>query len=127
MLMVDKAGKNAFTPFNPAVSPKLQHGGFRARRNMLLLDLLSAKASPPAGEQIDVTPFVELTGSVITAARPLRSSHAKAVYPLYQLVDAQSLPVVQAQLKLDPRCGWSILPAQGQRAERRRHPESGYR
>ncbi|MFH7269761.1 hypothetical protein, partial [Klebsiella pneumoniae] len=27
--------------------------------------------------------------------------HAKAVYPLYQLVDAQNLPALQAQLKLD--------------------------
>ncbi|HAT3674738.1 TPA: peptidase M60 viral enhancin protein [Serratia marcescens] len=101
MLMVDKAGKNAFTHFNQQYRQSCNTPGFVPSEHALL-DLLSASFAA-AGEQIDVTPFVELTGGVITQTqRDLNAfSHAKAVYPLYQLVDAQSLPAVQAQLKLD--------------------------
>lgn len=101
MLMVDKAGKNAFTHFNQQYRQSCNTPGFVPSEHALL-DLLSASFAA-AGEQIDVTPFVELTGGVITQAQRDRNafSHAKAVYPLYQLVDAQSLPAVQAQLKLD--------------------------
>ncbi|WP_422775336.1 hypothetical protein, partial [Pseudomonas aeruginosa] len=101
MLMVDKAGKNAFTHFNQQYRQSCNTPGFVPSEHALL-DLLSASFAA-AGEQIDVTPFVELTGGVITQTqRDLNAfSHAKAVYPLYQLVDAQSLPAVLAQLKLD--------------------------
>lgn len=56
-----------------------------------------------AGEQVDVTPFIQLTGGYVTQMQQDRNafSHAKAVYPLYQLVAEQDLDAVKTQLKLD--------------------------
>jgi hypothetical protein len=52
---------------------------------------------------LDVTPFIQLVGGYVTPAQQKRNvfSHAKAVYPLYQLVAAQDLDAVKTQLKLD--------------------------
>jgi hypothetical protein len=54
------------------------------------------------GRQVDVTPFVQLAGGYITPAQRDRNlfSHAKAVYPLNQLVQGENLKTLQQQLKL---------------------------
>ncbi len=101
VLMVDKAGKNAFTHFNQQYRKSCNTPGFVPSEHALL-DMLS-ESFAVSGEQIDVTPFIQLVGGYVTPVQQKRNvfSHAKAVYPLYQLVAAQDLDAVKTQLKLD--------------------------
>jgi hypothetical protein len=101
MLMVDKAGKNAFTHFNQQYRKSCNAPGFVPSEHALL-DMLS-ESFATAGEQVDVTPFIQLTSGYVTQTQQDRNafSHAKAVYPLYQLVADQDLEAVKTQLKLD--------------------------
>lgn len=101
MLMVDKAGKNAFMYFNQQYRKSCNTSDFTPYVHSLL-DLLS-ESFAVAGAQVDVTPFIQLTGGDITQPQRDRNkfSHAKAVYPLYQLVDKPQLEAVKNQLKLD--------------------------
>jgi hypothetical protein len=101
VLMVDKAGKHAFTHFNQQYRQSSNTPGFVASDHALL-DMLS-ESFATAGELVDVTPFIELVGGYMGQAQRNHNafSHAKAVYPLYQLVSAQDLDRVKAQLKLD--------------------------
>ncbi|WP_221179209.1 putative mucin/carbohydrate-binding domain-containing protein, partial [Pseudomonas protegens] len=101
VLMVDKAGKNAFTHFNQQYRKSCNTPGF-VPSDHLLLDML-CESFAVAGEQVDVTPFIQLTGGHVSQTQRNRNifSHAKAVYPLYQLVDAPQLEAVKKQLKLD--------------------------
>ncbi|WP_041867068.1 putative mucin/carbohydrate-binding domain-containing protein [Sodalis glossinidius] len=101
MLMVDKAGKNAFTFLNQQYRKNCNTSDFAPYLHSLL-DILS-ESFAIAGEQVDVTPFVQLTGGHVTQPQCDRNkfSHAKAVYPLYQLVDKPQLEAVKNQLKLD--------------------------
>jgi hypothetical protein len=122
--MVDKAGKNAFTHFNQQYRKSCNTPGFVPSEHALL-DMLS-ESFAVSGEQIDVTPFIQLVGGYVTPAQQKRNvfSHAKAVYPLYQLVAAQDLDAVKTQLKLDshPASG-GFRPVEGYRPERQRYPE----
>ncbi|CAK8740399.1 hypothetical protein SODG_003871 [Sodalis praecaptivus] len=101
MLMVDKAGKNAFTYFNQQYRKSCNTSDFTPYVHSLL-DLLS-ESFAVAGEHVDVTPFIQLTGGDVTQPQRDRNkfSHAKPVYPLYQLVDKPQLEAVKNQLKLD--------------------------
>ncbi|WP_340616351.1 putative mucin/carbohydrate-binding domain-containing protein [Xenorhabdus entomophaga] len=101
VLMVDKAGKNAFTHFNQQYRANCNTPGFVLYEHALL-DMLS-ESFAMVSERVDVTPFVQLTGGYVTQTQRDRNafSHAKAVYPLYQLVNAQQLDEVKTQLKLD--------------------------
>ncbi|MEQ1962161.1 putative mucin/carbohydrate-binding domain-containing protein [Xenorhabdus khoisanae] len=101
VLMVDKAGKNAFTHFNQQYRANCNTPGFVFYEHALL-DMLS-ESFAMVSEQVDVTPFVQLTGGYVTQTQRDRNafSHAKAVYPLYQLVNTQQLDEVKTQLKLD--------------------------
>lgn len=101
MLMIDKAGKNAFTHFNQQYRKKCNTPGF-VPSDHALLDMLS-ESFATTGEQVDVTPFIQLAGGHISQTQRNRNvfSHAKAVYPLYQLVDKSQLAAVKTQLKLD--------------------------
>ncbi|SMB28074.1 conserved hypothetical protein [Serratia proteamaculans] len=101
VLMVDKAGKNAFTHFNQQYRQSCNTPGF-VPSDHALLDMLS-ESFASAGEQVDVTPFIQLTGGYVGQTQRNRNafSHAKAVYPLYQLVSAQDLDRIKTQLKLD--------------------------
>lgn len=101
MLMIDKAGKNAFTHFNQQYRKNCNTPDF-VPADHALLDMLS-ESFATAGEQVDVTPFIQLAGGHISQTQRDRNlfSHAKAVYPLYQLVDKSQLEAVKTQLKLD--------------------------
>ncbi|MGF6191678.1 putative mucin/carbohydrate-binding domain-containing protein [Serratia sp. 2723] len=101
VLMVDKAGKNAFTHFNQQYRKNCNTPGFIPSEHALL-DMLS-ESFAAAGEQVDVTPFIQLAGGHVTQTQRNRNvfSNAKAVYPLYQLVNAPQLEAVKTQLKLD--------------------------
>ncbi|WP_421504496.1 putative mucin/carbohydrate-binding domain-containing protein [Erwinia rhapontici] len=101
MLMIDKAGKNAFTHFNQQYRKRCNTPGF-VPSDHALLDMLSDSFAT-TGEQVDVTPFIQLAGGHINQTQRNRNlfSHAKAVYPLYQLVDKSQLEAVKTQLKLD--------------------------
>lgn len=101
MLMVDKAGKLAFTHFNQQYRKSCNSSDFFPYVHSLL-DLLSDSFAV-AGAQVDVTPFIQLTGGHVTQPQRDRNkfSHAKVVYPLYQLVDTAQLEAVKNQLKLD--------------------------
>jgi hypothetical protein len=101
VLMMEKAGKHAFTHFNQQYRQSSNTPGFVASDHALL-DMLS-ESFATAGELVDVTPFIQLVGGYIGQAQRNHNafSHAKAVYPLYQLVSAQDLDRVKAQLKLD--------------------------
>lgn len=101
ILMLDKAGKNTFTHFNQQYRKNCNTPGF-VPSDHALLDMLS-ESFASTGEQVDVTPFIELTGGYMSQTQRDRNlfSHARAVYPLYQLVDASQLEAVKNQLKLD--------------------------
>ncbi|POT55259.1 peptidase M60 viral enhancin protein [Citrobacter amalonaticus] len=101
VLMVDKAGKNAFTYFNQQYRKSCNTSGF-VPSDHALLDMLS-ESFAAAGEQVDVTPFIQLTGGYVTQTQCNRNvlSDARAVYPLYKLVDEPQLEAVRNQLKLD--------------------------
>ena len=60
VLMVDKAGKNAFTHFNQQYRKSCNTPGFVPSEHALL-DMLS-ESFAVSGEQIDVTPFLQLVG-----------------------------------------------------------------
>ncbi|MFI8416363.1 putative mucin/carbohydrate-binding domain-containing protein [Serratia sp. NPDC078593] len=101
VLMVDKAGQKAFTHFNQRYREKCNTPEF-VPSEQLLLDMLS-ESFTEAGEQIDVTPFIDLAGGYVSQSQREYNmfSHAHAVYPLYQLVSASQLETVKAQLKLE--------------------------
>lgn len=101
VLMIDKAGKNAFTHFNQQYRKNCNTAGFKPSEHTLL-DMLS-ESFAVSGELVDVTPFIGLAGGYVTQTQRSRNvfSRAKAVYPLYQLVDASHLEAVKSQLKLD--------------------------
>lgn len=98
--MIEKAGMNAFTHFNQQYRLNSNAPGFVAGEHALL-DMLS-ESFASAGQQVDVTPFVQLLGGVITTQQRERNlfSHAKAVYPLNQLVQGIALGGIQQQLNL---------------------------
>lgn len=100
VLMVNKAGKNAFTHFNQQYRKSCNTPGFVPSEHALL-DLLS-ESFATAGEQVDVTPFIQMMGGHVSQMQRNRNifSHARAVYPLYQLVDKSKLEAVKTQLKL---------------------------
>lgn len=101
MLMIDKAGPCTFTHFNQNFRQKCNESGY-VPSDYALLDMLS-ESFAVAGEQVDVTPFILLTGGYISQKQRQRNVliHAKPVYPLYKLVDTNQLDTVKKQLKLD--------------------------
>jgi hypothetical protein len=101
VLMVGKAGKNAFTHFNQQYRQSCNTPGFVPSEHALL-DMLS-ESFAVAGNKVDVTPFIQWVGGYVTQEQRNRNvfSHAKAVYPLCQLVGAQDIESVKTQLKLD--------------------------
>lgn len=101
VLMVEKAGRNAFTYFNQQYRKDCNTAGFVPSEHALL-DMLS-ESFAVAGNKVDVTPFIQWVGGYVTQTQCNRNafSHAKAVYPLCQLVGAQDLEAVKLQLKLD--------------------------
>lgn len=101
VLMVDKAGKHAFTHFNQQYRQSSNTPDFVASDHGLL-DMLS-ESFAVAGNKVDVTPFIQWVGGYVSQTQRNRNafSHAKAVYPLSQLVGDQDLEAVKAQLKLD--------------------------
>ncbi|WP_375326228.1 M60 family metallopeptidase [Candidatus Tisiphia endosymbiont of Nemotelus uliginosus] len=100
MMMVEKAGLNAFTHFNQQYRLLSNSSDF-IRENHEVLDMLS-ESFAVAGNQVDVTPFVQLVKGYITPfQRDYNSfSHAKAVYPLNQLVQEPKLTELQQELHL---------------------------
>lgn len=100
MVMIEKAGMNAFTHFNQQYRLNSNMPGFNAREYSLL-DMLS-ESFVSVGQQVDVTPVVQLVGGTITPQQRERnaSSQAKAVYPLNQLVYGTTLATLQQQLDL---------------------------
>ncbi|WMQ73202.1 MAG: hypothetical protein GPOALKHO_000220 [Sodalis sp.] len=88
---MDKVSKNSFTYFNQKYNKSCNTSDFAPYVHSLL-DLLSESFSV-AGEQVGVNPFVQL------GHKPRHNrnkfSHAKAVYPLYQLVDKHQFEVVK--------------------------------
>ncbi|WP_375326793.1 putative mucin/carbohydrate-binding domain-containing protein [Candidatus Tisiphia endosymbiont of Nemotelus uliginosus] len=100
MMMVEKAGLNAFTHFNQQYRLLSNSSDF-VREDHELLDMLSASFAV-AGNQVDVTPFVQLVKGYLTPFQRGHNSlsHAKAVYPLNQLVQEPKLTELQQELHL---------------------------
>lgn len=101
MLMMSKAGTEAFTHFNQYYRELCNMPGSVPSEHKLLDMLCSSYAL--AGEQVDVAPFIQLAGGQVTYAyqNSMHISPAKAVYPLFLLVDNELLPRVQEELGLD--------------------------
>ncbi|EEP79157.1 hypothetical protein UREG_04003 [Uncinocarpus reesii 1704] len=98
--MIEAAGLDTFTHFNQQYRSNVNTPGY-VRGDHALLDMLS-ESFATVGQQVDVTPFVDLVGGHITPAQKQSNlySHAKAVYPLNQLVQGDTLTTLQKELKL---------------------------
>ncbi|KAE8323573.1 peptidase M60, viral enhancin protein [Aspergillus sergii] len=99
VLMVEKAGVDSFAHFNQQYRLVSNQPNFDSTDH-LLLDMLSESFSRIG--HIDVTPFVELcSGYISPGQRELNQfGQGRAVYPLNQLVDGDTLTKLQEQLKL---------------------------
>lgn len=98
MLMLEKAGVNCFTHFNQI---------YRERKNTdqsvgSVLDMLS-NSFATVENRVDVTPFLQMVGGHISKNQYQRNlfSHAKAVYPLNQLLQGDELTAVKKTLNLN--------------------------
>lgn len=101
MLMIEKAGMNAFTHFNQQYRLNCNSRVFVAGEHALL-DMLS-ESFATVGNQVDVTPFIQWVGGHITPTQCKRNlfSHARAVCPLNQLFQGDELKSWRQALKLD--------------------------
>ncbi|WP_454757140.1 putative mucin/carbohydrate-binding domain-containing protein [Cupriavidus campinensis] len=100
MLLKYKAGDASITRLNQqdrihmntSPSPAVRPAGF---------DEMAAASAERC--DVDVAPFLALAGAPVTPLRAMLNafSHARAVYPLSELVTAETLPTVQSALHLD--------------------------
>ncbi|OJJ33574.1 hypothetical protein ASPWEDRAFT_624491 [Aspergillus wentii DTO 134E9] len=100
VLMLEKAGVDAFAHFNQQYRLVSNQPGFRSCDHPFLEILSNSIAG---ASHVDVVPFVELCSGFISPAEKVLSqfSQARAVYPLNQLVDGDTLTKLQKQLKLE--------------------------
>ncbi|KAE8387459.1 peptidase M60, viral enhancin protein [Aspergillus alliaceus] len=100
VLMVEKAGVDAFADFNQQYRLVSNQANFSSSDH-LLLDMLSDSFTRVG--HVDVTPFAELcSGFISPTQREINQfSQARAVYPLNQLVEGDTLIKLQAQLHLE--------------------------
>ncbi|KAE8356203.1 peptidase M60, viral enhancin protein [Aspergillus coremiiformis] len=97
--MLEKAGVEAFADFNQQYRLLGNQANFDPADH-LFLDMLSQSCA--SVRHVDVAPFVELcSGFMSPAQRELNQfSQSRAVYPLNQLVEGDTLKQLQEQLKL---------------------------
>ncbi|KAB8076058.1 peptidase M60, viral enhancin protein [Aspergillus leporis] len=104
VMMVEKAGLDAFADFNQQYRLVSNQPEFDATDH-LLLDMLSESFTRVG--HVDMTPFVELCSGFISPAQREYNqfSQARVAYPLNQLAEGGALAELQQQLKLQsPLC-----------------------
>ncbi|MGO4765331.1 putative mucin/carbohydrate-binding domain-containing protein [Cupriavidus sp. 2KB_3] len=100
MLLKYKAGDAAISRLNQQDRIHMNTPPFPAIRPAGFDELAAACAERC---DVDITPFLGLAGAPVTPLRAMLNvfSHARAVYPLCELVTADTLPAVQSALHLD--------------------------
>ncbi|KAF7596549.1 hypothetical protein BBP40_000949 [Aspergillus hancockii] len=99
VMMVEKSGLDAFADFNQQYRLVSNQPKFDATDH-LILDMLSESFIRVG--HIDVAPFIELCSGFNSPAQRERNqfSQARAVYPLNQLAEGDTVTKLQQQLKL---------------------------